>query len=196
MFDASFVWGTATSAYQIEGAVDADGRGPSIWDRFAGESGDTGDVACDHYRRWREDVDLLGELGVNAYRFSIAWPRLYPTGRGQVEQRGLDHYDRLIDALLQRGIEPVVTLYHWDLPQALEEEGGWRNRDTVDRFAEYAATCFDAYGDRVTWWLTINEPWIVGLRRALDLERRRRDAPEEPVGEPPHRPSSRATSQP
>ena len=167
-FPEGFLWGVATSAYQIEGAVDADGRGPSIWDTFSHTSGKTangdhGDVASDHYRRWRGDVELLGELGVNAYRFSIAWPRIYPTGRSPVEQRGLDHYARLVDALLERGIEPVVTLYHWDLPQALEDEGGWRNRDTVERFADYARTCFDELGDRVTWWLTINEPWIIGL---------------------------------
>ncbi|MBA3243589.1 MAG: family 1 glycosylhydrolase, partial [Actinobacteria bacterium] len=162
-FPEGFLWGAATSAYQIEGAVDVDGKGESIWDRFTGESGDRGDIACDHYRRWREDVELLGELNVNAYRFSLAWPRLFPTGSGPLERRGLDHYDRLLDALLERGIEPVVTLYHWDLPQALEDTGGWRNRETMERFAEYAATCFDAYGDRVRWWLTINEPWIVGL---------------------------------
>jgi beta-glucosidase len=157
------MWGVATSAFQIEGALDADGRGPSIWDRFTGESGDTGEVATDHYRRWREDLDLLASLGVNAYRFSIAWPRLFPAGRPPLERRGLDHYDRLIDGLLEREIEPLVTLYHWDLPQALEDEGGWLARDTAERFAEYAATCFDAYGDRVRWWVTINEPWIVGL---------------------------------
>ena len=163
-----FLWGVATSAYQIEGAVDADGRGPSIWDTFSHTpgktaNGETGDVACDHYRRWRDDVDLLGELGVNAYRFSIAWPRIYPTGRAPLERRGLDHYDRLIDALLERAITPLVTLYHWDLPQALQDEGGWRSRDVAERFAEYAATCFEAYGDRVRWWVTQNEPWIVGL---------------------------------
>jgi beta-glucosidase len=154
-----FLWGVATSAFQIEGALDADGRGPSIWDDFQSEAGETGAVACDSYRRWREDVDLLPALGVNAYRFSIAWPRLVPAGSGAVERRGVDHYSRLIDALLERGIEPVVTLYHWDLPAALD----WRERETVDRFAEYAQVCFDAYGDRVSWWLTINEPWIVGL---------------------------------
>jgi beta-glucosidase len=162
-FPEGFLWGVATSAFQVEGALDMDGRGRSIWDGFAGESGDTGDRACDHYRRWREDVDLLTELGVNTYRFSIAWPRLFPTGRGPVEPRGLAHYDRLVDALRERGIEPVVTLYHWDLPQALEDEGGWLARDTADRFAEYARACFDAYGDRVRWWCTINEPWIIGL---------------------------------
>jgi beta-glucosidase len=162
-FPDDFLWGVATSAYQIEGAVDADGRGKSIWDVFVGESGDTGEVATDHYRRWRDDVELLAELGVNAYRFSLAWPRIFPTGAGTVNKPGLDHYSRLIDALLERGIEPLVTLYHWDLPQALEEQGGWRSRDTVERFAEYARTCFEAYGDRVRWWITQNEPWIVGL---------------------------------
>jgi beta-glucosidase len=154
-----FLWGVATSAFQIEGALDADGRGPSIWDDFPSDAGETGAVACDSYRRWRKDVDLLAALGVNAYRFSIAWPRVVPAGSGAVEQRGVDHYARLIDALLERGIEPVVTLYHWDLPAPLD----WRDRDTVDRFAEYAQVCFDAFGDRVKWWLTINEPWIVGL---------------------------------
>lgn len=162
-FPDGFLWGVATSAYQVEGAVDVDGRGPSIWDVFVGESGDTGEVACDHYRRWRDDVELLGELGVNAYRFSIAWPRLFPTGAGPLEQRGLDHYGRLIDALLEKGIEPIVTLYHWDLPQGLQERGGWLARDTVERFGELAETCFAAYGDRVRWWCTINEPWIIGL---------------------------------
>ena len=167
-FPDGFLLGVSTSSYQVEGAVDVDGRGESIWDRFSHEpgktaNGDNGDVACDHYRRWREDLDLLGELGVNAYRFSIAWPRLYPSGGGTLERRGLDHYDRLIDGLLQRGITPIVTLYHWDLPQALEDRGGWLSREVVDRFTEYAATCFEAYGDRVEWWVTINEPWIIGL---------------------------------
>ena len=157
-FPDGFLWGVATSAFQIEGSLDADGRGPSIWDDFPSERGETGAVACDHYRRWREDVELIASLSVNAYRFSIAWPRLFPDGRTR-EQRGFDHYSRLIDALLERGVEPVVTLYHWDLPAVLD----WRDRGTVDRFAEYAAACFDAYGDRVRWWLTINEPWIVGL---------------------------------
>ena len=167
-FPDGFLWGAATSAYQIEGAVDVDGRGRSIWDTFTHtpgkiDNGDTGDVACDSYRRWREDVDLIASLGLNAYRFSLAWPRIVPAGAGRVEQRGLDHYSRLIDVLLEREIEPVVTLYHWDLPQALEDRGGWRNRDTVERFAEFAAICYKAFGDRVRWWLTINEPWIVGL---------------------------------
>ena len=171
-FPEGFLWGAATSAYQIEGAVDEDGRGRSIWDTFAHtggtiDGGGTGDVACDHYHRWRSDLDLIASLNLNAYRFSIAWPRLYPTGAGAREQRGFDHYDRLIDGLLARNVEPVVTLYHWDLPQALEDAGGWLSRDTAERFAEYAAACFDAYGDRVQWWLTINEPWIVGLLGSL-----------------------------
>jgi beta-glucosidase len=162
-FPEGFLWGVATSAFQIEGSLEADGRGPSIWDHFAGESGDLGTHACDHYNRWRRDVDLIGELGVNAYRFSLAWPRIFPEGRGRVEQRGLDHYSQLIDALLEKDIEPLVTLYHWDLPQALQDEGGWRNRATVDAFAEYAHACFDAYGDRITRWCTINEPWVHGI---------------------------------
>jgi beta-glucosidase len=158
-FPDGFLWGAATSAFQVEGSLDTDGRGPSIWDQFPSEAGETGAVACDHYRRWREDVELLAGLGMNAYRFSIAWPRLLPEGGGRVEQRGIDHYARMIDALLEHGIEPVVTLYHWDLPATLD----WRDRETAERFAEYARLCFDAYGDRVNWWLTINEPWIVGL---------------------------------
>jgi len=160
-FPDGFTWGVSTSAYQVEGAVDEDGRVPSIWDTFSHtpgkiEGGGTGDVACESYHRWREDVDLVAEVGASAYRFSIAWPRMH-------DARGVAHYDRLIDALLERGIEPLVTLYHWDLPQALEDEGGWLNRATVERFAEYAARCFDAYGDRVRRWITVNEPWIVGL---------------------------------
>jgi beta-glucosidase len=160
-FPDGFTWGVSTSAYQVEGAVDEDGRVPSIWDTFTHtpgkiEGGGTGDVACDNYHRWREDLDLIAGLDASAYRFSIAWPRLH-------DPRGVAHYDRLIDGLLERGIEPLVTLYHWDLPQSLEDEGGWLNRNTVERFAEYAATCFDAYGDRVRRWITINEPWIVGL---------------------------------
>jgi beta-glucosidase len=153
------LWGVATSAFQIEGSLDADGRGPSIWDDFPSDAGETGAVACDHYRRWRDDVDLIASLGVDAYRFSLAWPRILPEGSRRVEQRGVDHYSRLIDALLEKGVEPVVTLFHWDLPSAFD----WRERDTAERFAEYAQVCFDAYGDRVRHWLTINEPWIVGL---------------------------------
>ncbi|MDX6261127.1 MAG: beta-glucosidase, partial [Kribbellaceae bacterium] len=164
-----FVWGTATSAYQIEGAIDADGRLPSIWDTFcrvpgAIDNGDTGDVACDSYNRWPEDLDLLKQLGVDAYRFSIAWPRIFPTGSGEVNERGLAYYDRLVDDLLANGIKPYVTLYHWDLPQALQDLGGWENRDTAYRFAEYAAVVGARLGDRVTDWVTLNEPlcsaWI------------------------------------
>jgi beta-glucosidase len=167
-FPHGFLWGAATSAYQVEGAVDEDGRGRSIWDTFTHmpgtiAGGGTGDVACDHYHRLDEDLDLLAALNLNAYRFSISWPRLYPAGAGRREARGFAHYDRLVDGLLERGIAPVVTLYHWDLPQALEDLGGWRSRETAERFAEYAVSCFDAYGDRVGFWLTINEPWIVGL---------------------------------
>ncbi|MEV8565450.1 GH1 family beta-glucosidase [Streptomyces sp. NPDC051322] len=167
-FPDGFRWGTSTSAYQVEGAVGADGRSESVWDRFcrvpgAVENGDTGDVACDQYRRGTEDIALMAGLGTNAHRFSLAWPRIIPEGGGRVEKRGLDHYDRFIDGLLEQGVSPLATLYHWDLPVALQDRGGWRNRDTAERFAEYAAVCFDAFGDRVRDWVTINEPWIVGL---------------------------------
>ncbi|GII01815.1 GH1 family beta-glucosidase [Planobispora takensis] len=162
-FGPGFTWGVATSAYQIEGAVSEDGRLPSIWDTFsrvpgAIDNGDTGEVACDHYHRWPEDVDLLGRLGVDAYRFSVAWPRVIPEGSGAVNPRGLAFYDRLVDALLEAGIRPFVTLYHWDLPQALQDRGGWPSRDTARRFAEYAAVVAEALGDRVTDWTTLNEP--------------------------------------
>ncbi|SEG93729.1 beta-glucosidase [Nonomuraea solani] len=160
-----FLWGTATAAYQIEGAVREDGRGVSIWDAFAHEpgrtrDGHTGDVACDHYHRWREDIALMSGLGVNAYRFSIAWPRVLPTGTGEVNDRGLDFYDRLADALLAAGIQPVPTLFHWDLPQALEDRGGWLNRDTAAAFADYAATVAARLADRVPLWITLNEPFV------------------------------------
>ncbi|MEV8375734.1 GH1 family beta-glucosidase [Kribbella sp. NPDC056861] len=164
-----FVWGTATSAYQIEGAIDADGRLPSIWDTFsrvpgAIDNGDNGDVACDSYHRWPEDLALLKQLGVDAYRFSIAWPRVIPTGSGAVNEAGLAYYERMVDDLLANGIKPYVTLYHWDLPQALQDLGGWDNRETAYRFAEYAAVVGARLGDRVTDWVTLNEPlcsaWI------------------------------------
>lgn len=160
-----FRWGAATAAYQIEGAVRDDGRGPSIWDTFSHSPGrihneDTGDVACDHYHRWEEDLDLLAELGVDAYRFSISWPRVVPDGDGAVNPRGLDFYDRLVDGLLARGIAPVATLYHWDLPQALEDRGGWRVRGTADAFAGYTAAVVDRLADRVATWITLNEPWV------------------------------------
>jgi beta-glucosidase len=167
-FPSGFTFGAATAAYQIEGAVHADGRGPSIWDTFShtpGKTfrGDTGDVAVDHYRRYPEDVALMKELGLSAYRFSVAWPRVLPQGAGRVEQRGLDFYRRLVDELLDAGIEPWLTLYHWDLPQALQDEGGWANRDTAARFADYAGIVHDALGDRVPHWSTLNEPMCSAL---------------------------------
>ncbi|HEX6497865.1 MAG TPA: GH1 family beta-glucosidase [Micromonosporaceae bacterium] len=164
-FPAGFRWGVATSAYQIEGAVRDDGRGVSIWDTFAHEpgrivDGGTGDVACDHYHRYAEDVALMADLGVDAYRFSVAWPRIQPDGSGPANARGVAFYDRLVDALLARGIDPVVTLYHWDLPQAVQDAGGWLNRDTSARFAEYAGLVGTALGDRVRLWITLNEPFV------------------------------------
>ena len=163
-FPSDFLWGAATSAYQIEGATTEDGRGPSTWDAFAAEPGRTylgqnGDTAIDHYHRVEQDVALMAELGLNAYRFSIAWPRILPQGRGAVNQAGLDFYSRLVDSLLAKGITPVATLYHWDLPMPLYERGGWRNRETALAFAEYADVVAHALGDRVQWWITHNEPW-------------------------------------
>jgi beta-glucosidase len=163
-FPRDFVWGAATAAYQIEGAVDEDGRGPSIWDTFSRTPGavlhgHTGDRGTDHYHRLDEDVALLADLGLGAYRFSVAWPRVQPTGSGPANPAGLAFYDRLTDALLARGIAPVVTLYHWDLPQPLQDAGGWPARDTAWRFAEYAGLVADALGDRVALWTTLNEPW-------------------------------------
>jgi beta-glucosidase len=165
-FPADFLWGVATSAQQIEGAVDVGGRGESIWDRFASVPGNISDgsdprLACDHYHRWREDIELLRWLGVNAYRFSIAWPRILPTGSGTVNTAGLDFYERLVDALLAVGIRPFVTLYHWDLPQALQDRGGWASRDTVGAFAEFTDAVSCRLGDRVRHWVTHNEPWCV-----------------------------------
>jgi beta-glucosidase len=167
-FSSSFVWGTATAAYQIEGAVAEDGRGPSIWDTFSHTpgrvaKGETGDVACDHYHRWREDVDLLADLGVDAYRLSVAWPRVLPAGAGRVEPRGLDFYRRLLDGLRSRGITPYVTLYHWDLPQSLEDRGGWRVRDTALRFAEYADVVAGALAEFEPRWITLNEPYCSAI---------------------------------
>ncbi|MEU6840280.1 GH1 family beta-glucosidase [Streptomyces sp. NPDC046716] len=168
-FPNDFLWGTATAAYQIEGAVAEDGRAPSIWDTFSHtpgkvDNGDTGDVACDHYHRWREDFDLLKRLGTNAYRFSVAWPRIVPDGDGPVNAKGLDFYDRLTDALLADGITPMVTLYHWDLPQALQDRGGWPARETALAFGEYASVVAERLGDRVKHWTPLNEPlcsaWI------------------------------------
>ncbi|MVN87747.1 beta-glucosidase [Deinococcus sp. HMF7620] len=163
-FPARFTWGVATSSYQIEGAACEGGRGPSIWDTFCAtpgkvRGGDTGDVACDHYHRLDEDLDLIASLGVNAYRFSIAWPRILPQGRGEVNAEGVDFYNRLVNGLLARGITPWATLYHWDLPQPLEDEGGWTVRSTAEAFAEYAAVMAEALGDRVRHFITLNEPW-------------------------------------
>jgi len=159
-----FLLGTATASYQIEGAVSEDGRTPSVWDVFSHapgrtENGDTGDVADDHYHRWESDLDLLRDLGADAYRFSIAWPRVQPGGAGRVNDAGIAFYSRLVDGMLERGIRPWATLYHWDLPQELEDAGGWTNRDTASRFAEYAARAVEALGDRVAGWITLNEPW-------------------------------------
>ncbi|MFD3573336.1 GH1 family beta-glucosidase [Streptomyces sp. NPDC058644] len=164
-----FAWGTATSAYQIEGGVTEDGRSPSIWDTFSHTPGkidndDHGDVACDHYHRWREDIALMKQLGTNAYRLSLAWPRVVPGGDGPPNAKGLDFYDQLIDGLLDAGITPSVTLYHWDLPQILQDRGGWPERETAEHFAAYASLAAERFGDRVTQWATLNEPlcsaWI------------------------------------
>ena len=164
-FPPDFIWGAATASYQIEGAWDEDGKGESIWDRFSHTpgkiaNGDTGDVASDHYHRWRKDVALMKEIGLQAYRFSIAWPRLLPEGRGRVNQPGLDFYDRLVDGLLEAGIKPFVTLYHWDLPQALQDQGGWPARSAAEAFVEYADLASRTLGDRVTYWMTLNEPFV------------------------------------
>jgi beta-glucosidase len=164
-FPPQFAWGTATAAYQIEGAWNEDGKGESIWDRFSHTPGkiargDTGDEACDHYHRWPEDVQLMKELGLRAYRFSISWPRLLPQGRGEVNAAGIDFYSRLVDALLAAGVEPFVTLYHWDLPQALEDRGGWPARSTAEAFVEYADLASRKLGDRVKHWMTLNEPFV------------------------------------
>jgi beta-glucosidase len=163
-FPDGFVWGAATAAYQIEGAANEDGRGPSIWDTFSRtpgrvHAGHTGDVACDHYHRYVDDVALMAGLGLASYRYSISWPRVQPDGTGPVNTRGLDFYDRLTDELIGKGINPVVTLYHWDLPQALESRGGWTARETAEAFAEYAQIVYARLGDRVKTWTTLNEPW-------------------------------------
>jgi len=167
-FPEGFLWGAATSSYQIEGAIDADGRGPSIWDvqcRTPGlvRDGHSGDIAADHYRRYRDDVAMMKSLALDAYRFSVAWPRVQPTGSGPVNEPGLDFYRRLVDELLGAGIAPVLTLYHWDLPQALQDAGGWTARDTAHRFADYASIVFGALNDRVPMWATLNEPWCSSM---------------------------------
>lgn len=165
-FPDNFLWGTATSAYQIEGSPTADGAGRSIWHRFSHTPentylNQTGDVACDHYRRYKEDVGLMHELGLNAYRFSVSWSRIFPEGTGRVNRKGVDFYSRLVDELLKKGIKPNCTLFHWDLPEALDNRGGWLNRDIADWFGDYAVTMFEALGDRVDMWSTLNEPWVV-----------------------------------
>ncbi|WP_276354871.1 GH1 family beta-glucosidase [Cohnella caldifontis] len=167
-FPKDFVWGTATASYQIEGAANEGGRGPSIWDTFSRTpgkvvNGDTGDVACDSYHRYEEDIALLKKLGVKAYRFSIAWPRILPQGTGEVNQEGLDYYGRVIDKLIEAGIEPCVTLYHWDLPQALQDQGGWGVRSTIDAFVRYAEIVFQAFGGKVKQWITFNETWCISF---------------------------------
>ncbi|MFD5145060.1 GH1 family beta-glucosidase [Streptomyces sp. NPDC058401] len=166
-FPQDFAWGTATSAYQIEGAVKEDGRGPSIWDAFSHtpgkiDNGDTGDEACDHYHRWPQDIELMKQLGTDAYRMSIAWPRIVPDGSGAVNARGLDFYDKVVDGLLEAGITPSVTLYHWDLPQALQDRGGWTVRETAEHLATYTTAVAERLGDRVTQWATLNEPLCSG----------------------------------
>ena len=168
-FPENFTWGSATSSYQIEGAADEAGKGPSIWDAFCTvpgrvAKGDRGDRACDHYHLMREDVSLMKAMGLKAYRFSIAWPRIMPSGKGQVNTEGLQFYDDLINELLDQGIEPWVTLYHWDLPLALQmEEDGWLNAEIADYFEAYARICFARFGDRVKHWITLNEPWVVAI---------------------------------
>lgn len=163
-FPDNFLWGTATASYQVEGAASEDGRGVSIWDTFSRTPGKvlhghTGDIACDQYHRYREDVELMKSLGVGAYRFSIAWPRVFPEGRGAQNPKGFDYYNALVDALLEAGIKPVPTTYHWDLPQPLQDAGGWPARDTAYAYADYAEACFQALGDRVDMWITLNEPF-------------------------------------
>ncbi|MEM0011452.1 MAG: GH1 family beta-glucosidase [Candidatus Bathyarchaeia archaeon] len=166
IFPSQFYWGTATASYQIEGGWNEDGKGLSIWDTFSHtqgkiEDGSTGDIACDHYHRWLEDVKLMKEIGCNAYRFSISWPRVIPLGKGKINPPGLAFYDKLVDALLEANITPFITLYHWDLPQALQDEGGWARRDTAYYFADYASVVGNKLGDRVKHWITHNEPWVV-----------------------------------
>jgi beta-glucosidase len=167
-FPQDFVWGAATSAYQIEGAWDEDGKGESIWDRFTHTpyhvvDGDTGDLACDHYHRMPQDVALMGTLGLHTYRFSVSWPRVLPQGRGKANEAGLDFYDRLVDELLSAGIAPIINLFHWDLPQAIQDVGGWENRDSTDWFALYAQVVCERLGDRVERWITVNEPRVAAF---------------------------------
>ena len=165
-FPEGFLWGAATAAHQIEGSPMADGAGPSIWTRFAHTpgmvlNGDTGDIACDHYRLWKDDVRLMRQIGLRAYRFSVSWSRILPNGTGAINQAGIDFYSRLVDELLANEIEPLLTLYHWDLPAALDDRGGWLNRDSADWFAEYGSVLYRALDGRVKKWVTLNEPWVI-----------------------------------
>lgn len=174
-FPDDFIWGAATSAYQIEGACSEDGKGPSIWDTFCRKrgkihNGETGDIAADHYHRWAQDVRIIAEMGLKAYRFSIAWTRVLPQGDGAVNPAGLDFYDRLVDALLEAGVEPFATLFHYDLPQALQDRGGWGKRETAEHFAEYARVVGERLGDRVTYWITHNEPFVTAVNGHLTGE--------------------------
>lgn len=167
-FPQDFMWGTATAAYQIEGAYEEDGRGLSIWDTFAHTpgkvfNGDNGNVACDSYHRYEEDIRLMKELGIRTYRFSVSWPRIFPNGDGEVNQEGLDYYHRVVDLLNENGIEPFCTLYHWDLPQALQDAGGWENRRTIQAFVQFAETMFREFHGKIHHWLTFNEPWCIAF---------------------------------
>lgn len=167
-FPSGFRWGAATASYQIEGAAHEDGRGLSIWDTFSHtpgkvHNGDNGDVACDSYHRFEEDISLMKELGITCYRFSVAWPRIYPNGRGEVNPKGLEFYHRFVDKLLEAGIEPFCTLYHWDLPQALQDEGGWNHRGTIDAFVDYASLMFREFSGKIKHWITFNEPWCISF---------------------------------
>jgi beta-glucosidase len=168
IFPPDFLWGAATASYQIEGGADQDGRGPSIWDTFshtpgAIRTGEAGDVANDHYGHFKQDVGMMKDMGLKGYRFSISWSRIFPEGRGKVNPKGLDFYSALVDELTAKGITPLITLYHWDLPQALQDVGGWGNRDTADHFADFAGAMFDALGDRAKHWITLNEPWCAAF---------------------------------
>lgn len=167
-FPDNFIWGTATSSYQIEGARNIDGKSDSIWDAFCEKKGNildgsNGDVACDHYNLFKKDIELLKQLNIKSYRFSVSWPRVIPEGKGKVNRKGLDFYNNIIDELIKADIEPIVTIYHWDLPQCLQEIGGWENREIIDWFEEYAAVLFNEFGDRVSKWITHNEPWVVAF---------------------------------
>jgi beta-glucosidase len=167
-FPKDMKWGSATASYQIEGAAFEDGRGMSIWDTFSRTpgkvlNGDNGDVACDSYHRYEEDVEILKDLGADVYRFSVAWPRIFPDGTGEVNPKGLEYYHKLVNTLIENGIEPMCTLYHWDLPQALQDQGGWDNRETIDAFVTYAETMFKEFKGKIKYWITLNEPWCISF---------------------------------